>query len=31
VRCASEAAARELALAELGDEWKILSVGIDPA
>ena len=26
VRCASESAARELALAELGDEWKILSV-----
>jgi hypothetical protein len=26
VRCASESAARELALGELGDEWKILSV-----
>ena len=30
VRCASESEARELALAELGDEWKILSVKIDP-
>lgn len=30
VRCASESVARELALAQLGDEWKILSVKIDP-
>ena len=28
VRCASETMARELALAELGDEWKILSAEI---
>ena len=28
VRCGSESAARELALAELGDEWKILTVQI---
>ena len=28
VRCPSEAMARELALAELGEEWKILSVEI---
>jgi hypothetical protein len=28
VRCASEAVARELALSELGEEWKIVSVEI---
>jgi hypothetical protein len=31
VRCAGESVARELALAELGDEWKILSVESDPS
>ncbi len=30
VRCASEAVARELALAELGEEWKSLRVEIAP-
>lgn len=31
VRCPSEAVARELAIAELGEEWKILSVEIGPS
>jgi hypothetical protein len=31
VRCASETVARELALAELGEEWKILSAEIAPS
>jgi hypothetical protein len=31
VRCASETVARELALAELGEEWKILGAEIAPS